>query len=236
MDRIRLLIASDDSSSRRGLSAIFAAEVTFIVVGSYPLDDTIEQSIQLQPDAVLLDITEGFSENPSEFEQKLKKLKSGCPYSLLIALIENEQSTYVAGIMSQGVDGFVPKNIIRGCMVQAVELSCRTGLFCLPGCYKKMVSLNAPNNIVNIDDYKICLPKNSEILTKREKEILQLMAKNNSNREIALKLFISEPTVKTHVSSILRKLGLNNRAQVIIYSYRNGLINDFQEPCLNKNS
>ncbi len=224
MDNIRLLIASDDSSSRRGLSAIFTAEDIFNVVGSYPLDETIEKSIQLQPDAVLMDI----SEDISGYEQKLKKLKSECPYSLILALVENEQSKNVAGIMSHGVDGFVPKGIIRGCLVKAVELSCRAGLFCLPGCYKKMVSISAPNKIVKMEDYKICLPNNSEMLTKRETEILQLMAKNFSNREIALKLFISEPTVKTHVSSILRKLGLSNRAQVIIYSYKNGLISDSQ--------
>ncbi|GBF33844.1 two-component response regulator [Desulfocucumis palustris] len=222
MDRIRLLIVSDDASSRRGLTAIFSSEDIFDVAGSYSQEEGIEKSIQIQPDVVLLDI----SEDITEFSRKIKSIKDECPCSMVLALVENEQKISISEIMGQGVDGFVPKGIIRGCLVKAVELACRAGLFCLPSCYKKVVSTAVTERVVKIEDYKGCLNEKNEMLTKREMEILQLMVKNNSNREIATKLFISEPTVKTHVSSILRKLGLNNRAQVIIYSYKHGLVDD----------
>lgn len=224
MDRIRLLIVSDDASSRRGLTTIFSSEDIFDVVGSLPQEEAIEKSIQIQPDVVLLDI----SEDIAEFSQRIKNIKDECPCSMVLALVENEQRISIAEIMGQGVDGFVPKGIIRGCLVKAVELACQSGLFCLPACYKKMVSIAVTEKVVKIEDYKSCINEKNEMLTRREMEVLQLMVKNYSNREIAAKLFISEPTVKTHVSSILRKLGLNNRAQVIIYSYKHGLVSESQ--------
>lgn len=222
MDRIRLLIASDDSSSRRGLTAIFASENLFEVTGDYPVAEAIEKSITLQPDVMLLDI----SVEINDLDQKIHQHKSECPCSLILGLIDNEHIERIPELLAHGVDGCVPKGIIRGCLVKTVELACRAGLLCLPGTFKKMVSFARADRVIGIGGMKNCLPNSGEYLTKREMEILQLMAKNCSNREIGGKLFISEPTVKTHVSSILRKLGQSNRAQAIVYSYKIGLVNE----------
>lgn len=222
MDRIRLLIASEDSSSRRGLTAIFSTEGLFEVIGDYPVDDAIEKSVASQPDIMLLDLNEEIS----DLDKKINHLKSECPCSLILALIENQYLARIPDLLAQGVDGCVPRGIIRGCLVKTVELACRSGILCLPGSFKKMASMARTEKIVNIGELKNCLPNSGEYLTKREMEILQLMARNFSNREIAHKLFISEPTVKTHVSSILRKLGQSNRAHAIVYSYKIGLVNE----------
>ncbi|HBV98280.1 MAG TPA: hypothetical protein DEF36_14735 [Desulfotomaculum sp.] len=223
MDRIRLLIASEDSSSRRGLTAIFSTEGLFEVIGDYPVDDAIEKSVASQPDIMLLDL----SDEIADLGKKIIHLKSECPCSLILALIENEYLSRIPEMLAQGVDGCVPRGIIRGCLVKTVELACRSGILCLPGSFKKIASMAGSEKVVNIGELKNgLLPNSGEYLTKREMEILQLMAKNNSNREIAHKLFISEPTVKTHVSSILRKLGQSNRAHAIVYSYKIGLVNE----------
>ncbi|MTI80488.1 MAG: response regulator transcription factor [Firmicutes bacterium] len=98
-------------------------------------------------------------------------------------------------------------------------MACRVGVICLPGAIKKTSFFNNTIQLTTI-------PSNVAALTRREKEVYHLMTKNYSNREIANKLYISEPTVKTHVSSILRKLGKKNRAQAIVYSYQIGLQED----------
>lgn len=222
MDKIRLLIISEDSSARRGLSAIFASGNTFDVLGGFSLDRAGEKSVILQPDVVLLDI----SGDISEYLPKTSQLKEKCPCSLVIALVENEHCSNLNDVLAQGIDGCVPRGIMRGCLVNTVELACRAGIFCLPGSYKKKMVWSEIEKKNRLERPGNGSTVSGETLTRREMEILHLMAQNLSNRDIATKLFISEPTVKTHVSSILRKLGQNNRVQAIIYSYKTGLVNE----------
>lgn len=224
MDSIRLLIASENSSSRKGLAAIFSTESSFDVLGSFSFPEMIEKSIILQPDVVLLDLPEEIS----KYGQSISQLKNECPCSLIIAMVENEQYEGFPEVLAKGIDGCVPRGIVRGCLVKAVELACLAGLFYLPGYFKKVLTqaaYNKPENAPHLKSGDRCTLNND--LTRREMEILQLMVSNCSNREIADKLYISEPTVKTHVSSILRKLGQANRAQAIVYCYKNGLISEF---------
>lgn len=223
MDKIRLLIANEDSMSRRGLAAIFSSEKDFDVVGDFSLEEAVVKSVSLQPDVVLIDI----NDEKSGHWQNVVQLKNECPCSLVLALVGDENYERIAALLAaQSIDGCVPKGIIRGCLVKTIELACRAGLLCLPGYFKKMVSFTTPEKIMSHVELKCGLPGNGAYLTKREMEILHLMAKNYSNREIGRKLFISEPTVKTHVSSILRKLGQSNRAQAIVYSYKIGLVSE----------
>lgn len=220
MDKIRLVIASDDLAARRGLVAIFNAEGVFRVQGDFSLQEVVDKSIALQPDVILLDMPEGTTVN----EQEISRLKKECPCSLVIALVENEWCESLAEILKWGVDGCIPRSIMRGCLVKTVELACRAGILCLPGSFKKMVQNDNQQKTKDSCRLKHLEGGSGECLTRREMEILQLMAQNFSNREIATKLFISEPTVKTHVSSILRKLGQSNRAQAVVYSFKTGLV------------
>lgn len=221
MDRIRLLIASNESSARRGLAAIFFTEEIFEVLGEFTLDESGGKAASCQPDVILLDVPNDII----KYRQKISDIKNSCPCSLVLAVVGDENNQNVAEMLETGLDGCVPRGIMRGCLVKTVELACRAGLLCLPASYKKIVSSSRAvkaNKIGQLPNGTLC----NDVLTKREMEILQLIAKNFSNREIAGKLFISEPTVKTHVSSILRKLGQKNRAQAIVFSYRTGLINE----------
>jgi len=224
MDEIRLLIASDDSSARRGLAAIFASENAFQVLGSFALDDAVNKSAALQPDAVLIDIPRDLPVQGNG--DRINRMKHECPCSLVVALVENDHPDRLAAILALGIDSCIPKNMMRGCLVKTIELTCRTGILCLPGSFKKVVSSSNPQIHRHVAHFNNRTVGNGEALTRREMEILKIMAGNYSNREIASKLFISEPTVKTHVSSILRKLGKSNRAQAVVYSYQVGLVNE----------
>ena len=220
MDKIRLLIVTEDPSSRRGLISIFASESMFVVLGAFSPDEAIEKSVLLQPDMVLIDMIG----NVLEYVLIISQIKNECPCSLILSIVENADSEALTKVLEQGLDGCIPRGIMRGCLVKTVELACQTGLFCLPGYTKRMVSFSKLKKDNNIDEIKNVMSNSSETLSKREMEILKLMAQNYSNGDIAGKLYISIPTVKTHVSSILRKLGQQNRAQAIVYSYKIGLI------------
>ena len=221
MDKIRLIIVSDDPSSRQCLTAIFASENVFNVLGGFSLGEINDKAAFFQPDAILIDIVD----DAIKYIEVIKQLKNNCAYSLVFALLEKKHCENLYEGMFQYIDSCVQKGIMRGCLVKAVELACRAGLFYLPASLKKMISFTEPDIVSNYCVLKSNLAS-GETLTRREMEILQLIAKSLSNREIANKLFISEPTVKTHVSNILRKLGQENRSQAIVYSYKNGLINN----------
>ncbi|MTI83697.1 MAG: response regulator transcription factor [Firmicutes bacterium] len=223
MDKIHLLIASDDMSVRQGLTKIFSLEDTFVVLGSFDIEEVMDKCLSLQPDTVLFDIKDDIG----EYMQRVNELKSKCPCSLIIALVENEKDANLAGIMTQGVDGCVSKSIMRGYLVKTVELACRAGIYCLPASIKRTALAHKTENALAFKEYfKKDLPEVYDILTKRELEILQLIARNYSNRRIMEKLYISEPTVKTHVSNILRKLGKKNRTQAAVYAFKIGLIKE----------
>ena len=221
MDKIRLVIVSEDPSSRQCLTAIFASENLFNVLGSFSLEEINDRATFFQPDAIVIDV----ADDVNKYIEVIKHLKSNCAFSLVFTLVEKEHCENLFEEMFQYIDSCVQKGIMRGCLVKAVELACRAGLFYLPCSLKKMISFAEPDIVTNYCELKNNLA-NGETLTRREMEILQLIAKSLSNREIANKLFISEPTVKTHVSNILRKLGQENRSQAIVYSYKNGLINN----------
>ncbi|KAF1086299.1 Response regulator protein VraR [Sporotomaculum syntrophicum] len=228
MEKIRLVIVSEDVATRRGLNSIFSIEEAFDVQGCISLSEALDKSINLQPDVMLMDI---HSEDIYKYGQKISKIKQECPCSMIIALVENEQIEKLAEVLDTGIDSCIPRNIMRGCLVKTIELTCQAGIFCMPGSFRKIVLsnnmlLDKSDKNVHLSEFCTDTSAIMKTLTQREKEVLQLMAQNYSNREIASKLFISEPTVKTHVSSILRKLGQSNRAQAIVYSYKAGLIDD----------
>ncbi|MTI80489.1 MAG: response regulator transcription factor [Firmicutes bacterium] len=211
------MIITAEPSTRLGITSIFSSEEAFAVVGSIPPKGAEDSCVNKQPDAVLIDITD----NPTKYGSVISQIKKQCPYSIIIALVENEHYGLLSEVIGQGANSCLHKGIIRSCLVKAVELACRADIIFLPGTYKRVISEVRPDNKLE----QLRKSVTTETLTKREMEILHLMSNNLTNREIASKLYISEPTVKSHVSSILSKLGQKNRAQAVVHSYKIGLIN-----------
>ncbi len=221
MDKIRLVIVSEDLYSLKGLTAIFNTEDVFEVLGGFSLGEALENAISYQPDVVLVDIPDDMM---TDYGDKIVEIKGGCPCSLILAVVGEEYRKTLEEVLRNGLDGCVPRGIMRGCLVRTVELACRSGLLCLPRSFKKGDNSSKHTSSSSSPFCRTAIPGQVETLTRREVEILQLMSENLSNRKIGERLFISEPTVKTHVSNILRKLGQSNRAQAIVYSYKMGLV------------
>ena len=229
MHKIRMFIISEPQGVRQGLSAIFSSENSFHVVGeaSCRLEHLTEIQ-KLQPDAILYDITSG-----EDVLSIIRHIKDTCPCTLLFALLDYNTIHEAHIAISAGVDSFLTKTLLPSDLVKAVELTCRTGILCIPDSLRRMVSEKEKL----IADAKLDALNEAEIekrkkrleqfpLTAREMEIYKLVVKNLSNKEIGKKLYISQPTVKSHMSSILRKLGLSKRTQLILFELENHFLGD----------
>lgn len=223
MFQIRLYIMCEHDGERKGLSAIFESENSFEVIGEagYGLD-SIAEAQKIQPDALLCEFKPG-----EDVAEMVKLFKEACPYTNVIVFVKNDNIDKARAALAAGVDGCLTKTMLPSHLVKAVELTCRTGLLCLPGSLKRLLNerKNVLETVRSCENVGILGSKgdggNGEQkwkfpLTAREMEIYKLIVQNFSNKEIGKKLYISQPTVKSHVSSILRKMGLSSRTQVFL--------------------
>jgi len=222
MLNIRLFIVCEHQGTRRGLSAIFVTGTGFEIAGEAGYDSNLVDKVQrIQPDAILFEIR-----SCEESIELIRLIKESCPYTKVFIFVDNETGKEAHAAISLGVDGYLAKTMLPCHLVKVVELTCRTGIICLPGSLKHLVS-SWNNNLEptlpgqdkkgwagngNNGEVKCNLP-----LTAREVEIYKLITQNCSNKEIGGKLYISQPTVKSHVSNILRKMGFKNRTELLLY-------------------
>jgi len=236
MHQIRLFVICNSQVIRQSLSVIFSSQNNFLVVGQGEISEaSIVDVQQLQPDAILIKF------NPIEGAlDTVRRIKEYCPYTKIIMFIENTVIDEKYASLAVEVDGCLHTSMIPRDLVRAVELTCRTGVFCLPSFLKWMIQ--CPRNTQlgkpeHTHSEQNVLPVNQEAarikanfhLTAREIEIYRLITQNNSNKEIGEKLLISQPTVKSHVSNILRKLELSNRIQLMFYEIQNRCLSNLGE-------
>ncbi|MGI6331862.1 MAG: response regulator transcription factor [Zhaonellaceae bacterium] len=227
MDSIKVLIVGEDEVFRKGIASVLASQKGFQVVNSLDSAEAVKQHAYSHADLILLDLTL-IRKDSAELVQQLRRR---CPCSKIVAIINSDLPESFAEIIANGIDSCLPEGIMRSNLIKAIELVCTSNLFFFPSLAKKFMhhSSNQPmlNNVLDINNYKVHSNTHDfQKLTKRELEILKLIAKNYTNKEIGKALFISEPTVKTHVSSILQKLGQSNRSQAILFAYKAGLLKD----------
>lgn len=221
MHKIRLYVFCESQGVRRSLSAIFASESSFMVVGeSGCQQDFISEVQKIQPDAIICEVNSG-----EDRLNIINLIKEACPYTKVFVLVDNDFIVEVGASLSAEVDGLLSTIMLPQDMAKVVELACRIGLTCLPDCLKRNIakqsSIDIHNNMEKKDHDQNVQDKISLLLTDREKEIYNLITKNYSNKDIGKKLFISQPTVKSHVSNILRKFGVNNRTNLMIHEFQN---------------
>jgi len=230
MQRVRLLVLSEREAVYRGLTAILTSLGSFEIVGKPQAGlDAAAEAQRSQPDAVLYEMAPG-----EEGLRVIRFLKEACPCTVIIVFMENDAPAEVRAAIAAGADSCLVKTMLPGQLAKAVELICLAGVCCFPGSLKRLLNGSGDHcyggNGDNPAEKKRCdvAPPGLELkarfpLTNRELEIYHLLTLNYTNKDIAKKLYISEPTVKSHVSSILRKLGLNNRTQVMMYEMRKSL-------------
>ncbi|MCD5410521.1 MAG: response regulator transcription factor [Clostridiales bacterium] len=210
MGKIKILIVDDHSLVREGLKQILELENDMKIVGEAGNgEEAIVILNQVKPDIVILDI------NMPKMNgiQTLRRMKDIDVTTKIIMLTFHEEEEYLRETLNLGANGYVLKDAESESLTKAIREVYVGGT-------------SIPQNIMTCDFEKQTTygrnvdEKGKDRLTKREYEVLTLIAEGISNKEIAGRLFISEKTVKNHVSSILKKIGVSDRTQAAIYAYK----------------
>ncbi len=205
---IRILIVDDHTVVRQGLRMFLALDADLQVVGEAADGaEAIQRARELKPDVVLMDLLMPVMDGITATAAIRKEM----PDTEVIALTSVLEDASVIGAVKAGAIGYMLKD------TQAEEL-CRAIKAAADG--QVQLSPKAAARLMR----EVRVPDSPETLTERETEVLRLLAHGQSNKEVAQALSIGEKTVKTHVSNILAKLGVQSRTQAALYAVRIGLV------------
>ncbi len=210
---ISVLLADDQGLVRAGFRMILRAEPDIEVVGEAADGrEAVEQARELKPDVVLMDIRMPGMDGI----EATRRVTALDPPARVLVLTTFDLDEYVYESLRAGASAFLLKDAPEQQLVAAVRVVADGGSLFSPSVTRRLIEQFAPP----------APPASAELaeLTAREQEVLRLVARGRSNAEIASELVVSEHTAKTHVASILQKLELRNRTQVVVLAYESGLV------------
>jgi DNA-binding NarL/FixJ family response regulator len=214
---VRVLLADDQALVRSGFRMILESRPEIEVVGEAEDGfEAIEATRRLLPDVILMDVR---MPNLDGVEATRRLVARGTDSRILI-LTTFDLDEYVYEAIRAGASGFLLKDVRPQELVDAIHIVAKGDALLAPSITRRLLDRFAEQ--APQDPAKP--PPQLESLTERELEVLKLIAKGWSNAELAERLFLSETTVKTHVSSVLRKLGLRDRVQAVVAAYEAGLV------------
>jgi DNA-binding NarL/FixJ family response regulator len=214
---IRVLIADDQALFRRGLFVVLGTEDGVEVVAEAENGlEAIEKARELAPDVVLMDVRMPKANGIEAAAQIRADLPS--TKILMLTVSDEEEDLYEA--IKAGANGYLLKEISVEEVAEAIRAVMQGQSLISPSMASKLLS--EFNALVRRAEDRQQFP--APALTNREIEVLRLVAKGMSNREIAEELYISENTVKNHVRNILEKLHLHNRMEAVIYAVKERLL------------
>jgi DNA-binding NarL/FixJ family response regulator len=210
-----VVIADDDDLMRAGLIELLTADADIDIVGQAATGrQAVERARRLAPDVVLMDVRmpdlDGIAAT--------RELSRTSPDSKVVILTTFEQDDYIFGALRAGASGFLLKRTRPEELIAAVHSVAAGDSLLSPSVTRRVIDRMAQYPTPDLTD-QVRLDQ----LTSREREVLGLVARGLSNREIATALIVEESTVRTHVKRILMKLHLRDRIQAVIYAYETGL-------------
>lgn len=220
-----IIIIDDHQLFREGVKRILDFEASFQVVAE---GDDGEDALGLveehKPDVVIMDInmptTNGI--------EATKRLIEAYPDTKVIILSIHDDESYVTHALKTGASGYLLKEMDADSLVEAVKVVAEGGSYLHPRVTHNLVkeyrrlALHGHASPGFVQEAEIRRPLH--ILTRRECEVLQLLADGKSNRGVGDSLYISEKTVKNHVSNILQKMNVNDRTQAVVVAIKNGWV------------
>ena len=211
----RVLIADDDDLMRAGLVELLGADPQIQVIGQAATGrEAVEQARRLAPDVVLMDVRmpdlDGIGAT--------RELARSVPGARVLILTTFEQDDYVFGALRAGASGFLLKRARPEELIAAVRTIAAGEALLSPSVTRRVIDRIAQQPTPELADQA-----KLDGLTLREREVLALIARGLSNREIAAALAVEESTVRSHVKRILMKLNLRDRVQAVIFAYESGL-------------
>jgi two-component system, NarL family, response regulator NreC len=215
MKKLRILLADDHVVMRKGLRALLERQSNLEVVGeSENGRETVELATSLRPDVVVMDVGMPVLNGI----EATKTIVAENPQISVVILSMHVDESYVMRALKAGARGYLLKDSAPADLMSAIQAVSQNKSFFSP-----KVSQILAEDYVRVLKQKGAVDS-YDLLTTREREILQLIAEGKSNKEIAAALNISPYTVETHRSHILEKLNLHNPAELILYAVRKGII------------
>ena len=213
---IRVLVADDQGMVRSGFTILLNAQPDIEVVGeAVNGQEAITRAAELRPDVILMDVRMPVLDGL----QATRQIAAADDPPKVLVLTTFDMDDYVYEALRCGASGFLLKDASAGELAEAVRVVAAGDALLSPGVTRRLISefarLGAP---------RAASRKHLDGLTDRETEVLGLVARGMSNGEIAAHLVVADQTVKTHVSRVLMKLALRDRAQAVVFAYECGLI------------
>ncbi len=214
-EKINVIIVDDHPLVREGLRKILELEDDIVVVDEAgDGQGAINLARRLKPNVILMDInmpgTNGI--------EATRVIKREYPYIGIIALTINEDEEYVMELVRAGVSGYVLKDIVPARLVEIIRTVAQGNTVIDPSITNKIFGeiTHYSRRRRHREDWETC--------TEREMDVLKLMSQGQSNKEIAKNLSISEKTVKNHITSIFRKLQVEDRTQAVLFAIKHRMV------------
>ena len=205
---IRIVIADDHSVVRQGLRMFLGLDSELEVVGEATDGaEAVRLARELRPDVVVMDLLMPVM-NGIEATVAIRR---ELPDTEVLALTSVLEDASVVGAVRAGAIGYLLKDTQADALCQAIKAAAAGQVQLTPKAAARLMQA-------------VSAPESPEALTERETEVLRLLAQGQSNKQIARSLHITDKTVKTHVSNILSKLGVQSRTQATLYAVRIGLV------------
>jgi len=214
---IRILVVDDQALVRGGFAMILRIHDDIEVVAEAGTGlEAIEAARRHRPDVILMDIRMPGMDGLEATSRILAEADWDVRVLILTTFDPDE---YVYKALRAGASGFVLKDIPADQLATAVRTVADGGALLAPSITRRLIGQFAKRHTVDAG-----VSRRLERLTDREREVVRAVARGASNSEIAAELFIGTATVKSHLSSILAKVGLRDRAQVVVFAYESGLV------------
>ena len=214
---IRALVADDQEVVRAGFSALLDTQPDFTVVASAADgEEAVRLSRDQRPDVVLMDVRMPLMDG-IEATRQICGGDGERPRILILTTFDLDE--YVYDALQAGASGFLLKDVPAETLFEAVRVIAAGEALLAPAITRRLIA-----EFARLRPKQPPRPDGLATLTPRETEILGLVAEGLSNAEIAARLVLSDETVKTHVSHVLRKLALRDRAQAVVVAYESGLV------------
>lgn len=218
---IKIMVADDHALLRQGIRNVLDLEQDFQVIGEAGDGmEAVEKAIVLAPDILLLDI------NMPQINglEVIKKINERQKNIKIIVLTMHDDENYVIEVVKSGAVGYLLKDIEPSMLVNAIRMVYAGESYIYPTLARKLFSQFSRQQDKGCEVIKPVVSRREESLTYREFEVLQRVCQGLSNQELAKSLFLSEKTVKNHLTNIFRKIGVNDRTQAVLYAIRHKLV------------
>ena len=217
----RLVIVDDQEVVRAAFGALLATQADFDVVGTAADGaQAVRLCAEAHPDVVLMDVRMPVMDGI----EATRRIVAAEPRPSVLVLTTFDLDEHVYDALEAGASGFLLKDVTAERLFDAVRVVAGGDALLAPGVTRRLVAEFARLRT------RLAAPSSTlEALTRREREVLLLLADGLSNTEIAARLVVGEETVKTHVSRVLAKLGLRDRTQAVVFAYESGLVTPGQD-------